>query len=139
MRSFVTPRSGSFLVVAWWLGDFSSRTREEVSCEGYEVSKEGPLDYGRLRRHRSSVRLELDCGAYSYDYRGDHHPRVQCDPDPSGLLSARLSAPRDRRVLAYTQEVGRGAAPLPLFTSCLEGVFSRNMALLRSYGGRSLC
>src|SRR5829696_8279412 len=64
-------------------------------------------------------------------YRGDHHPRVQCDPDPSGLLSARLSAPRDRRVLAYTQEVGRGAAPLPLFTSCLEGVFSENWLLCR--------
>ena len=64
-------------------------------------------------------------------YRGDHHPRVQCDPDPSGLLSARLSAPRDRRVLAYTQEVGRGAAPLPLFTSYLEGVFSRNMACVK--------
>src|SRR5215207_8125353 len=138
MRSFVTPRSGSFLVVAWWLGDFSSRTREEVRYEGYEASKEGPLDYGRLRRHRAQVRLELDCGAYSYDHRGYHYPRVQRDPDPSGLLSARLSAPRDRRVLACTQ-VGTGAAPLPLFTSCLEGVFSRNLALLRSYDSRSTC
>src|SRR5215217_4850052 len=64
-----------------------------------ETSDEGPLDYGRLRRHRPPLRLELDGGKAGNYSRGDRHPRGQRDSDPPHLLPTRLPAPRNGRVL----------------------------------------
>src|SRR5215204_3631465 len=66
-----------------------------------ETSDEGPLDYGRLRRHRPPLRLELDSGKAGNDNPGDYYPRCKCDSDPPHLLPTRLPAPRDGRVLEH--------------------------------------
>src|SRR5215204_3166478 len=66
-----------------------------------ETSDEGPLDYGRLRRHRPPLRLELDSGKAGDDNPGDCYPRGKCDPHPPHLLPTRLPAPRDGRVLEH--------------------------------------